>query len=99
MIAALWRVIVPLCSQLGGYGPCQLSVVIAVTKTSQSIVEGQIAHAPGRPPPDNSLYSQLRETTQADRAVDLTDPTDEMVASLSREIRRAAGEVQDEDNP
>jgi hypothetical protein len=97
MIAALWRVIVPLCRRLGGYGPSQLSVVIAVTKTWNSRVIGQAAHAPGRPPPSDSFYSQLEETTQADRAVDLTDPDDEVVASLGREIRRAAGEIQDED--
>ncbi len=97
MIAALWRVIVPLCSRLGGYGSSQLSVVIAVTKTSQSIVTGQIAHSPGRPPPDDSLYSKLGEATQADRAVDLADPDNEVVVSLDREIRRAAGEIQDED--
>jgi hypothetical protein len=97
MIAALWRVVVPLCVRLGGYGPSQLSVVVAVTKTPQSIVAGQVAHAPGRPPPDDSLYARLEETTQADRAVDLTDPKDEAVASLDREIRRAAGEIQDED--
>lgn len=96
MIAALWRVIVPLCRRLGGYGPSQLSVVVSVTKTLESIVMGQVAHAPGRPPPDDSLYSQLGEATQADRAVDLTDPDDEVVASVGREIRRAAGEIQDE---
>ena len=99
MIAALWRVIVPLCSRLGGYGPSQLSVVIAVTKTSRAIVRGQIAHSPGRPPPDDSLYSHLGEATAAGRAVDLTDPSDGVVASLDREIRRAAGEIQDEDSP
>lgn len=99
MIAALWRVIVPLCSRLGGYGPSQLSVVIAVTKTSRAIVRGQSAHSPGRPPPDDSLYSHLGETTAAGRVVDLTDPSDRVVASLDREIRRAAGEIQDEDSP
>jgi hypothetical protein len=96
MIAALWRVIVPLCGQLGGYGPSQLSVVTAVTKTGESVATGQVVHAPGRPPPDDSLYANLGEATQADRVVDLTDPSDEVVASLGREIRRAAGEIQDE---
>jgi len=97
LIGALWRVIGPLCRRLGGYGPSQLSVVIAVTKTSESIVMGQVAHAPGRPPPDDLLYARLGEATQADRVVDLADPSDEVVASLCREIRRAAGETQDED--
>lgn len=97
MIATLWRVIVPLCRRLGGYGSAQLSLVIAVTKTSASVVRGQAAHGPGRPPPKESLYALLEPATQADRVVDLADPSDEVVASLGREIKRAAGQVQDED--
>jgi hypothetical protein len=77
-------------------GQANSALLFAVTKTRESIVVGQAAHAPGRPPPDDSLYARLEETTQADRIVDLTNPSDEMVASLSREIRRAAGEIQDE---
>jgi hypothetical protein len=96
MIEALWRPIIPIAARLGGYGPTQLTVMVGVTKTRESVVQGQVAHAPGRPPPDSSLYSRLGETTQMDRVVDLSEPDEAVVAGLGRELRRAAGEIEDE---
>jgi Putative DNA-binding domain len=90
IIGALWRVIVPLCQKLGGYGPSQLSVIVEVTR-----------HRPGyrvRTPPEDTLYARLpEEQTHMGRVVDLAEPNDEVLASITREVRRAAGEIQDED--
>lgn len=96
IIAALWRVIVPLGRRLGGYGPCQLSVLIAVTKTPREVVQGTVVHAGGRLPPDDSLYADIPATTQIGRIVDLDEPEEDVLGSIGRETRRAAGEVQDE---
>ena len=96
LIRALWRVIVPLCARLGGYGPSELGVIVAVTKSRNSVVEGDVANAPGRPPPENSLYTLMPEETQMGRVVDLTEPDEAGVASLGRETRRSGGEIQDE---
>ena len=90
IIGALWRVIVPLCQRLGGYGPSQLSVIVEVTR-----------HRAGyrvRTPPKDTLYARLpEEVTHMGRMVDLAEPSTEVLASIGREVRRAAGEIQDED--
>lgn len=96
IVAALWTAIVPLCDRLGAYGPSQLSVVLAVTQTSASVVRGQVIHAPGRTPPEGSVYAELPEVTRIGRMVDLEPPNSAVVASIGREIRRAAGNVEDE---
>jgi|GEM_PF-1254294 len=90
IIGALWRVIVPICQKLGGYGPSQLSVIVEVTR-----------RRPGyrvRRPPQDSLYARFpEEVTHIGRMVDLAEPSNEVLASIGREVRRAAGEIQDED--
>ncbi len=96
IIAALWKVIVPLGGRLGGYGPCQLSALIAVTKTTQDVAQGTVVHAGGRLPPDDSLYADMPATTRIGRIVDLVEPEENVLRSIGRETRRSAGEVQDE---
>jgi len=96
IIAALWKAVTPLCGRLGGYGPCQLSVLIAVTKTTQDVARGAVVHAGGRLPPEDSLYAHMPATTQIGRIVDLDEPKENVLGSIGRETRRAAGDIQDE---
>lgn len=97
MLRALWKSIAPISSRLGGYGPSQLSVVVSVTKTNREIVQGAVVHAPGRPPPSATLYFKLPAETTLGRMVELMGPDEQVLASLHREIRRAAGKIEDED--
>lgn len=53
-------------------------------------------HAGGRLPPDDSLYADMPATTQIGRIVALDEPEEDVLGSIGRETRRAAGEVQDE---
>lgn len=99
MVGAAWEAIVPLLGRLGGYGPAHLTTMIATTKSTQSLVRGQVAYAPGRPPRPDTLYANLDATTKMDRVVDSDAVDPEIVASLGREVRRAAGMIEDEPDP
>lgn len=96
LVRVLWDAVVPIGDLLGGYGPSQLAVVIAVMKSSESVVEGTVAHAPGRPPARNTLFAAMPAQIEIRRLVDPGAPTAPIVASICREARRSAGEVQDE---
>jgi hypothetical protein len=54
--------------------------MIAATKTTQSLVRGQVAYAPGRPPRSGTLYANLNALTSLDRLVDSDMVDSEIVA-------------------
>jgi hypothetical protein len=51
--------------------------------------------APTAPPP-GSLYARLPEATWMARTVSVGEPSDDLIASLARELNRAAGVSDDE---
>lgn len=86
-----WREIAALVARLGGYGPAHLTIGIDVPTRPAS----------SRPdPPRGTFYARLPQgTTWIERAVSVDAPSDDVLASIERELRRAGGEVSDEPVP
>lgn len=95
VLLASWRAVAELARLLGGYGPARLTVVIeTTTEASDLIRELREAGVPDDQlplPPRGSLYRQLPEMTTLRRWVSVDDPDHPTVASLLREMERAAG--------
>jgi hypothetical protein len=95
-----WREIATLVERLGGYGPAHLAVVVYSSQLApRDQVVGQVATAGPPAPPQDSLYARLPLTTLMGRTTDVGAPDDEMIASLGRELNRAAGRSEDEPEP
>jgi hypothetical protein len=95
-----WSEIAALVERLGGYGPAHLAVVVFAAQPDQPAVVGQVARQPPPPPPAGSLYARLpEETTRMGRTVSVAAPDDDTIASLRRELNRAAGLSDDEPKP
>lgn len=94
VIAAGWRAIADLVPRLGGYGPAQLTagVFAAAERPREMPHEWRGRQVPPPPaPPRGTLYAQLPETTWMGRWVGMGEPDPDILASLQRELERAAG--------
>lgn len=96
LIANFWRQAATIGQLLGGYGPTYLHVLIRVAKSSAVEVYGQVARIAGRPPPKGTLYAKLPALTEMGRLLNGTEPDEDIVNSLRRELQRAGGIRTDE---
>jgi hypothetical protein len=94
IIGPAWQAVVPLVERLGGYGSAQLAVrVYAAPDLPPSMPllrDGAVIQRPP-PPPRGTLYVRMPEHTLVGRRTTVAEPDPEMLASVCRELKRAAG--------
>jgi hypothetical protein len=95
IIESCWEAMIPLVKRLGGYGSAQLTLLVDTTDRDDNLgfVVGR------RRPPEGTLYSGLSGLTRLDRVCDSDSVDTAIVQSLAREVKRAAGIIEDEPAP
>jgi hypothetical protein len=94
IVRPAWEAVVPLVERLGGSGSAQLAVrVYAAPDLPASMPllrNGAVIQRPP-PPPRGTLFARMSEHTLIGRWTAVADPDPDMLASVCRELQRAAG--------
>jgi len=89
-----WRLATDLVQALGGYGDARVHMGFRVRSLSHS-TRGELRRAEelgmGPAPPEGTIYAKLPEETHIQRLTEVRDPTSDEIASVQRELQRAAG--------
>jgi len=91
-----WRLATDLVQRLGGYGDARVHVAFRVRQEPSSYrTRGQLRRDEelgiGPAPPDGTIYAKLPEETHIPRWTEVRDPASDEIASVQRELQRAAG--------
>jgi hypothetical protein len=90
LLTSSWLAIDDLVRELGGFGPGQLATTVRIGNPNWATLINDQPDVP----PEGSLFAQLREgDVDMARAVTVGDVDVDVVRSLEREFRRAAGEA------
>jgi hypothetical protein len=92
LLSRFWSQAAEFNTQVGGYGPAHLSVVVVVAKSGEEEVVGTVTRIAGRPPHGTYQYARLPALTRIDRALESIEPDQAVIESIGRELQRAAGE-------
>jgi schlafen family protein len=93
-VAPACRAVVPLVARLGGYGPAHLTLVARrAPKPTDGMIDGRFVAAEQQPQPPSGFFGKLPEGngTVIGRWVSVDEPSGDVLASIRRELERAAG--------
>jgi hypothetical protein len=94
IVKPAWEAVVPLVERLGGYGSAHLGVRVYAAPDLPRLMpllrnDAAVDRPP--PPPKGTLFARMPEHTLIGRLTTVTDPDPDMLGSVCRELRRAAG--------
>jgi hypothetical protein len=90
-----YRAVAPLVKRLGGYGPAHLALIACrAPEHGNGMIDGRFVAPEARPqPPTVPLFRKLpvKDGTVIGRWTGVESPSDDVLASMDRELDRAAG--------
>jgi hypothetical protein len=94
VVKPTWEAVVPPVERLGGYGSAHLAVRVFAAPDlprSMPLVRDGVAIDRPPPPPKGTLFARMPEHTLIGWWTTVADPDPALLASVCRELRRAAG--------